>query len=300
MASRWWIYQRERFPVLTYAALAGVLAYSATSFSVLARGASTAPGAALALPAALGVFLFFVLMRVADELKDYADDLRYRAYRPVPRGLVKRTELACIGALAAIGQLVTALVFDPRIMPILALAWTYLGLMTAEFFVPRWLKARPFAYLVSHMPMVGFITLYASAHDWLPRQGTPPAGLGWLLMASVFLGVLLEIARKIRAPADEERGVDTYTAVWGRPQAVIAWGAALVLAGASGCAAAGHIGFASGFASGLAVLGIPAVLVAYRFLRRPVRAAARGFEALSGVATLAAYAALGPLTLLLA
>lgn len=300
MVNRWWIYQRERFPILPYAALAAVLAYSATTFSALARGAPTGPQAAVVLPAALGVFLFFVLMRVADEFKDYADDLRYRPYRPVPRGLVTHAGLACIAALAAIGQLVAALVFDARMLPVLALAWTYLGLMTVEFFVPRWLKARPFAYLASHMPMVGFITLYASAHDWLPRQGTPPAGLGWLLIASVFLGTLLEIARKIRAPGDEEHGVDTYTAVWGRAPAVIAWGAAFVLAGLSGCAAARYIGFASGFAAGLALLSIAALLVARRFLREPVRVKARGFEAFSGLATLAAYAALGPLTLLIA
>lgn len=300
MANRWWIYQRERFPVLTYAALAAVLAYSATSFSALARCASTAPGALRVLSAALGVFLFFVLMRVADEFKDYADDLRYRPYRPVPRGLVTRGQLGCVGVLSALGQLIAAFSLDPRLLVVLALAWIYLGLMTVEFFVPRWLKAHPFAYLVSHMPMVGFITLYASAHDWLPARGTPPAGLGWLLIASVFLGVLLEIARKIRAPADEERGVDTYTAVWGRARAVTAWGVAFALAGGSGYVAAGHVGFAAGFVWGLAVLGTAALLVACGFLRKPVPARARRFEALSGVATLAAYAALGPLTLLLA
>ena len=32
--------------------------------------------------------------------------------------------------------------------------------MTAEFFVPEWLKARPFLYLVSHMAIMPFIDLY--------------------------------------------------------------------------------------------------------------------------------------------
>ncbi len=297
MSSRWWIYQRERFPLLTFGLLASVLAYSVTSFSALASGESTLPDTAISIPAALSVFLFFVLMRVADEFKDYEDDRRYRPYRPVPRGLVKLEELAAIGVCAASGQFLLAVWFDPAIVPLLLTAWAYLALMTVEFFIPRWLKARPFAYMVSHMPMVGFITLYASAHHWLPSHGTPPSGLVWLIAASVFLGTMLEIARKIRAPGDEEPGVDTYTWVWGRRTAVLAWLAAFLLAGASAYAAAGFIGFALGIGLGLGVLSVAALFCAWQFLRRPAGSSARRIEALSGVVTLAAYTGLGPLVL---
>lgn len=296
--NRWWIYQRERFPLPTFGLLAVVLACSVISFSILASGDSTLPGAAAFISASLNVLLFFVLMRVADEFKDIEDDKRHRPYRPVPRGLVRLEELAGIAVIAAVAQLVLALWLSPAIVPLLCLSWSYLGLMTVEFFAPRWLKARPFLYLVSHMPMVGFIALYASAHHWLAVTGTPPPGLLWMLAASVFLGTMLEIARKIRAPADEEPGVDTYTQVWGRPRAVFAWFSAFLLAGASGLAAASSIGFASAFGLGLGALSLVGIVCAWQFLRRPARPGARRIEALSGIVTLAVYAGLGPVTLL--
>jgi hypothetical protein len=299
MTNRWWIYQRERFPLITYAGLALVLSYSVTGFSALARGATTPPAAATFIPATLGVFLFFVLMRIADEFKDHADDARYRPYRAVPRGLVKLWELGCVAVCAALAQLLLASLLGAGMVLVLLTAWGYLSLMTAEFFVPRWLKAHPLTYLVSHMPMVGFITLYASAHDWLPVAATPSTGLAWLLMTSVLLGTVLEIARKIRAPLDEEHGVDTYTAVWGRGRAVAAWFVACVLAMASACAAASFIEFGAGLAAGLGVLVIVALLTARSFLRQPVRRGARRLEAVSGIFTLAAYAGLGPLAFLL-
>jgi len=46
-----------------------------------------------------------------------------------------------------------------------------------------------------------------------------PHGLHWFLAAGYCNGMVVEIGRKIRAPEDEERGVETYTAVWGRSTA---------------------------------------------------------------------------------
>ena len=90
-----------------------------------------------------------------------------------------------------------------------------MALMTREFFVAEWLKARPFTYLWSHMLIVPLIDLYATACDWLPAGVAPPAGLGWFLAASFFNGIVVEIGRKLRAPADEEPGVETYSAAVG-------------------------------------------------------------------------------------
>ena len=41
------------------------------------------------------------------------------------------------------------------------------------------------------------------------------SGLAWFLVASFFNGIVVEMGRKIRAPADEEKGVETYSALWG-------------------------------------------------------------------------------------
>lgn len=297
MLERLWIYQRERFPLGALGLLALAVAASATMFAALARGAAAPDGGALAA-AAGSVLLLFLQMRVLDEFKDFADDARYRPYRALPRGVVTFAELRAVLAAAAAGQVVLAAAIDPGLLALLAALWAYHALMTAEFFAPRWLRARPLAYLASHVPFGGLLGLYASAFEWLPRGAGAPAALGWFAAAALGTTLLLEVGRKIRAPQDEEPGVVTYSAAWGRPAAAGAWLAALALACACGWSAAWRAGHAGAFAAVMAPLFALGALACLRYVRDARRAAA--LEGASGLVTLALYAALGPLPMLLA
>src|SRR5262249_2790594 len=135
MANRWWVYQRERFPVLAHGLLIAAFSFSAVCFSALLRGQTTLPSAASAVVAFGTAFLFFLQLRIADGSKAFEEDSRYRPYRPVPRGLVSLRELGVLGALAALVQLGLALWLEPSLALLLALTWTYLALMSKEFFV---------------------------------------------------------------------------------------------------------------------------------------------------------------------
>src|SRR5438046_1797385 len=98
MVQRFWVYQRERFPLLSQGILIALISVCGVSFARLVRAAGQpaplhstvwlmvwTPQVAAAMLVALGGALgFFFQLRVADEFKDYADDLRYRPYRPVP------------------------------------------------------------------------------------------------------------------------------------------------------------------------------------------------------------------------
>jgi hypothetical protein len=102
--------------------------------------------------------------------------------------------------------------------------------MSFEFFVPAWLKARPFLYLVSHMAIMPLIDLFVTACEWLPRAGAPPPGL-WLFLALSFVnGCVLEIGRKLYARENERPGVETYSALLGPKRAALAWSACAILA----------------------------------------------------------------------
>jgi len=296
MLKRLWIYQRERFPLVAMAALALLLAAAATLFSARLRGAPL-PAAGALCAAAASVFLVFIQMRVFDEFKDYEDDTRYRPYRPVPRGLVSLAELRGVLIAASAGMIALALAVDARLLWMLAALWGYLLLMAVEFFAPDWLRARHFAYLVSHIPFGGLIALYASAFEWLPRGAQPHPALLLLAAAVLFDSTLLEIGRKIRAPRDEETGVATYSRVWGRAPATLAWLAAFALLLIFGMLAAHATGDGTSFALLMAPLALVAVLCALRYLRWPENA--KAFEAVSGIASLALFTALGPLPLLL-
>lgn len=289
---RWWVYQRERFPLLAHGPLIAAFSASAVSYSALLRGEATLPAAGT-LVAFTTAFLFFLQLRIADEFKDHEEDLRYRPYRPVPRGLVSLRELGWVGVGAAIVQLALALAIRPALALILVLVWSYLALMSVEFFAPVWLKARPVTYMWSHMLIMPMIDFYATACDWLVRGAELPAGLFWFLLVSFFNGIVIEIGRKTRAPDDEETGVETYSALWGRGGAVRAWLGAMLACAACALMAARAIDFLFPAAAVLVALLLAAAWLGLRFVRAAVPGAGRRLELLSGVWTLSMYLIVG-------
>ena len=71
-----------------------------------------------------------------------------------------------------------------------------------------------------------------------------PHALGWFLAVTFLNGLVVEVGRKMRAPQDEEPGVETYTAMWGRAGATAVWTGAIACNVALATIAAAHVGFA--------------------------------------------------------
>lgn len=299
--ARWWVYLQERFPLFKNGLLIAVFATSAVGYSALLTPDSqgTFPWFGSVLIAFLVLFLFFFQLRVCDEFKDYAEDVKYRSYRPVPRGLVSLQELGVVAIATAVIQLGFALAFGRAMVVLLALVWGYMLLMRQEFFVPQWLKAHPIAYLLSHMVIMPLMALFASACHWVPAGLAPRPALAWFLGVSFLNGVVIELGRKIRAPQDEETGVETYTALWGRTAAVMAWLGAVGGMAIATLLAAHPIQALPLTALVLLPLLTAAMIVAWRFLSYPVAAWAKGFEWVTALGTLVVYACLGILPLAL-
>ena len=297
--ARWVVYQRERFPVVAHGALILAFSSGAVCYSATLRAQGAPPTVA---PASLAVafascFLFFFQLRVSDELKDFRDDARHRPYRPVPRRLVSLRELRALGLAAMIVQLALALWLSPRLVAPLALVWLFIGLMTKEFWLRAWLAERPVTVLWSHMLVLPLIDLYATSCDWLAVGAVRAVGpgLAWFLAASFCNGMVVEIGRKIRAPQDEERGVRTYSALWGAPRAVAAWLGVMIVTALCATAAAAHVGAARFVAAILGALAVGAVALGTRLVRAPDAGAGRRLETLAGVWTIALYLGVGVL-----
>ncbi|HTV16953.1 MAG TPA: UbiA family prenyltransferase [Acidobacteriaceae bacterium] len=294
MANRWWVYQRERFPIFAHSPIILAFSLSAVSYSALLRGASALPGWKPCFVAFANSFLTFLQLRLADEFKDFDEDSRFRPYRPVPRGLIQLRELAWIWAACIVLQLLLAAWLSPRLVPLLVVTWTYLGLMSREFFLRSWLKSRPITYMLSHMAIMPLVDLYTTACDWVPLgYRRPPRGLLWFLLVSYCNGVVLEIGRKIRTPSDEEAGVETYSFLWGRKRAVGVWLVVMTLTAVFAIEAARGIAFSltATFLLGTLVL-ISAVLGA-RFLAAEVPGRGKSLETIGGVWSLILYLSLG-------
>lgn len=311
---RWWIYQKERFPLFVHGPLILAFSASAVSYSALLRtdgaeglGAARASvmweSYVVAFLVSLGSFL---LLRIADEFKDAEEDARFRPYRAVPRGLVTLKELKSVGIQVGIAQLILVGLLGTigqlsrwQLFGLLTVSWIYFGLMSKEFFARKWLKARPVVYLFSHMGIMPLVDWFATGCDWVPQGGVMPAGLFWFLAASFCNGLVIELGRKIRSPEQEENGVETYSFLWGRPIAVAAWLAAM--AATLGCAvvAAERIHFTLPIVTVLGSLWLIAAALGVAFLKTQNGKLAKGIEAAAGVWTLALYLALGVVPLLL-
>ena len=290
---RWWIYQRERFPLHRHGPLILAFSCSAVTFSWMLRSQSGWPAWSSLVVAFLSCLIFFIQMRIADEFKDDEDDTRYRPYRPVPRGLVTLRELGVIFVSVGVVQLCLAFWLDVRLLVPLFITWTYLALMSKEFFASKWLRSSPLLYMLTHVPIIPIIDLYATSTDWLVYQGYASSGLIWFLLTTLFNGMVIEIGRKIRSPQDEEEGVVTYSAVWGRKRAVCIWWLVLGLTLAFALMAASRVSFVLPCAIALGIAFTCAVLIGIRFLRQQAPRGGQWIENWSGAWTLVLYVIMG-------
>ncbi len=288
---RWWIYQRERFPLVAHGPLILAFSFSAVCFSSLLRGVEHFPASPVLMVAFFSSLISFLHLRLADEFKDIDEDTRYRPYRAVPRGLVTLRELGWVWVLTGLLQVGLAVWLDVRLLPLLLLTWIYLGLMSREFFCKSWLKAHPFTYMWTHMFIMPLIDFYATACDWLGASGYPPRGLIWFVVVSFLNGFIIEIGRKIRAPQDEETGVETYSRLWGRSRSVKLWLLAMVLTLSVALVAADKIGFFGPVAAILGLVLAMSISVGIRFIENPK--SGKAFELISGIWTLCLYLMLG-------
>lgn len=202
LLSRLWIYQKERFPVFSHGLLIASFTFSAMAFSDVCRNGD---GFELTdfLKAFVNTFTIFILLRISDEFKDKDYDRLNRPGLPVPRGLIKLSELRVIG-LTLLGLLI---LFNSLLAPaqllLFALVLAYLFLMFNEFFTGHWLSAKPLLYVTSHMLIIPLVDTLASSFDWM-NDKADINGLVWFFAVSFFNGCTLELGRKIKSEDNEE------------------------------------------------------------------------------------------------
>lgn len=295
---RLWLYQSERFPVFKHGLLIAAFSSCGVSLSTLLRGQVHFPSLVTYGVAFFVMFGLFLQLRIADEYKDAEIDAAYRPTRPVPRGLISLKELRQVAFITAALQVLACLLISPLLVVLLCVVWAYLGLMTAKFFVPAWLKARPIVYMISHMLILPLMDLWVTACDWLPQGGVMPHGLEGFVILSFFNGLLIEIGRKTYCPANEAEGVETYSAAWGLDRALSVWFALFCAASLSAIytAISSHYWAITSLVA--AVVALFALRASDQFRKNPTPKTQIGLETISGIWALCAYLTLGLLPLL--
>lgn len=207
--SNWLIYVRERFPLPVYALLVGGL-----SLSGLYIASSTFDPRAF-LISFVGLMLFFGVLRLMDELKDYQKDIVAHPQRPLPRGILTTTQVANAirnWTLAMVGfGLAVGAVVDWTAGGLYLFFTAYLWLMYKEFYVGDLLAKSPLLYAITHqivlLPMCMFTVAAARpelAFSFLSLR------YGFVVLGSFFA---YEVCRKL--DPDAHPILKTYLSMYG-------------------------------------------------------------------------------------
>ncbi len=290
---RFYIYQKERFPILGHGMLVASFSFSAIAYSRICRGVEGFVPWHIYLTGIFTTITLFFLVRVFDEFKDAEDDAKYRKELPVPRGLVSLKELAIAGVIVAMLQIGINLLLFPKMLLIYFIVIAYLSLMGKEFFIAEWLKKNQFWYVTSHMFIIPLIDIYASGLDWLLAGVDAPKGLAFFFGVSYMNGIVLEVGRKIRIPENEKEGVLTYSSMLGINKAIGLWIGILLVTLSLSIAACWFAGYGIISYSVLIFFFVLCSIPALLFLKKRTAKLSKLIETLSAVWTIAMYLTLG-------
>lgn len=223
---RLYAYQRERAPLLVLGLTTGVVALSA--YAVASRGEVKTAGWA-GIAAFLTALLYTLHVRFLDEFKDYEHDRRYYPARPLPRGLVTLNELRALTIFTVAAEVALNLAMPKPVLGVYLAALGYSLLAGQEFGCGQWLRRRFFLYGLLHFGQFGLLLTYlyaAAGARWAGGARVLPLHFGLTLLTLV----LLEWARKMRPPEEENESRDTYSAQLGVAGASLAFAALASLA----------------------------------------------------------------------
>lgn len=297
LASRFSAWLRERYPFAN--ALLFFFIYLSTAAVVRAGQTGSIELSLRDLIGCLVTWSFFLLLRIFDEHKDYAQDCQNHPQRVLQSGLIELRHLKIAGVLAVVAQGLWSLWLDHDFGALpgpVSLAWAALmlwsGLMAREFFVPVWLNRHLTWYALSHM-LVMPLAVWWLAQLALPGTDLNPALLSTMSLAFIS-GFCFEITRKTKGPEEERESIDSYSRIFGSR------GSALLVLGLVSAMLANQLWLLELLLGRLPIWAIALLLVVYglavrqllTFIRMPSAALRSKNEAFVALAMLAGYAVL--------
>ena len=214
MVKRWISYLQQMFPLKQNLPLS-IVAFFATYYMAEAIIGKLSPKFEVNLLAgALTYGMFWLFLRVLDELKDYEIDKKLFRDRPLITGIVTIKDLERLAIWVAV-FMIALNVFLPWInILFFSISLVYCLLMFKFFFIPKISKSLILA-VISHNPVVLVIQLYIlSFIVYKYGYGVFDTNIVLMMLMFWFLWLNWEIARKIRAPEDED-AYETYSQIFG-------------------------------------------------------------------------------------
>lgn len=215
---RWTTFIQERFDPISHFVMIALFVYAHYLVADASKYVKVAPH--LIIYVGLGTAVFFMKLRLYDEIKDYDVDVAKNPNRPLPRGLLEHFDVKKAIELCIILEVIFFTSCGMPAFTAILLAVAYSLLMYKEFFIPKLIRPHLTTYATSHTVVTFFLSIAifsALSKFELWKMDTDFyyfSGMSWLLFN------IFELGRKIYQPCEEREGVDTYSSIWGKFGAV--------------------------------------------------------------------------------
>lgn len=214
MLKRLNIYFKEMYPIIPRFVL-GIIVFCEIYFIILLNnGVVNFNLGVQELVGAYTVFAFVMWLRVADDFKDYETDKKLFKDRPLPRGAVTKKDLLIITIIVESVALILNLIFMNNLLFFFIL-YGYGYLMSKWFFRKKKIQPSLPLALVTHNPVQLFVNAYIISFTCIKYNLNMISLTTVLALWTLYFPALIwEIARKIRAPKDEN-DYTTYSKLFG-------------------------------------------------------------------------------------
>ena len=218
MFKRLAIYFREMYPLLPRFGLAAIMFFEIYFVLLLYTGVITFQIGFQEFIGVFTIFVFLMILRIADDFKDYETDRRLFPERALPSGRVFKKDLAVALTVIVTVSVLLNLFFMNNQGWFLFL-YIYGTLMSFWFFKKDKIQNSLPLALVTHNPVMMILNIYTITFVCY-KYGLPLLSLPTILLAFTmyFPSLIWEISRKIRAPKDETEYV-TYSKLFGYQKA---------------------------------------------------------------------------------
>lgn len=176
---------------------------------------------------AVNLALYFLILRVLDEHKDFKTDLENFPQRVLQSGRINLAQLRAIGFGSAVFQIISSLYLDQgfgiAVFSLIGVS-IFAGLMFKEFFVGQWLRKHMMIYGLLHLlsaPAMAFwviaMALPELAQKWIGKSADAPEYLP-LLLLPFCAGMVFELVRKSFGAEEEKPNLESYSRIFGAPK----------------------------------------------------------------------------------
>ena len=212
---RLFIFFNERFPLHIYIPFV-VFLYLSMSFTIQALQTNNVVIDTYTYVGLASSLLFMLLIRMFDELKDFELDKRIFPNRPVPRGVVYKSDLHLIAIVTFILLVAINIIFAPKTLIIFSFVMVYALLTFKWFFAEKLHLDNIFLTMLTHQPLpylINFYLLHTALASGVNYENFTSSHFALLMFFSIPI-TIWETSRKIRNK-EKEDDYQTFSRVLG-------------------------------------------------------------------------------------